>query len=158
MNLSEVPLIFHLSGKLCGAGIGSIVTGTSEASLENPRLSSLPSGCPGRNSNHWILPVFSLFLRLRIIRIVYTQIFNIDRIIGYIRVSPYIRISAWTANSVSSSTIGRRRQRQYFALKPNLSGMNGKRSAEISLKIYCCFVVSWAAALDIHTCELVTRP
>ena len=94
MNLSEVPLIFHLSGKLCGAGIGSIVTGTSEASLENPRLSSLPSGCPGRNSNHWILPVFSLFLRLRIIRIVYTQIFNKDRIIEYIRVSPYIRISA----------------------------------------------------------------
>ena len=44
MNLSEVPLIFHLSGKLCGVGIGSIVTGkASEASLENPRLSSLPS-------------------------------------------------------------------------------------------------------------------
>ena len=58
MNLSEVPLIFHLSGKLCGAGIGSIVTGTSEASLENPRLSSLPSGCPGKNSNHSILPAF----------------------------------------------------------------------------------------------------
>ena len=97
MELSEVPLIFHLSGKLCGVGIGSIVTGTSEASLENPRLSSLPSGCPGKNSNHWILPTFSLnifiptervFLQLRIIRTVYIQIFNIDRIIEYIRFPP----------------------------------------------------------------------
>ena len=88
MNLSEVPLIFHLSGKLCGVGIGSIVTGTSEASLENPRLSILPSGCPGKNSNRSILSAVSLnifiptervFLRLRIIRIGYIQIFNIDR-------------------------------------------------------------------------------
>ena len=98
MNLSEVPLIFHLSGKLCGAGIGSIVTGTSEASLENPRLSSLPSGCPGKNSNRSILSAVSLnifiptervFLRLRIIRIRYIWIFNVDRIVEYFRFSPY---------------------------------------------------------------------
>ena len=62
MNLSEVPLIFHLSGKLCGVGIGSIVTGTSEASLENPRLSSLPSlpGALVRTQTIRFCPLFSL--------------------------------------------------------------------------------------------------
>ena len=95
MNLSEVPLIFHLSGKLCGVGIGSIVTGTSEASLENPRLSSLPSGCTGKNSNHSILPAFSLNIFILTKRVFFcgcgyphSWIFNVDRIIECDRFSP----------------------------------------------------------------------